>query len=124
MIHLFLWLREKKIKFNGKFQVIPSCKIRRQLPTTHVLYFNTGVTEIPMQGAIVGELFANIIGDGFSRLMRGDRLHFENTQGGLNTGKSAEIMLNHHISGDTTKHYVIKIEIDTWCRESQTSCMI
>lgn len=52
-----------------------------------ILLFHLGVTEVPMPGAFVGELFANILGDGFSRLMRGDRFYFENTQGGLNTGR-------------------------------------
>ena len=46
-----------------------------------------GVTEIPLHGAFVGELFANILGDGFSRIMNGDRFYFENTEGGLNSSK-------------------------------------
>ena len=46
-----------------------------------------GVTEIPLPGAFVGELFANILGDGFSRIMNGDRFYFENTEGGLNSSK-------------------------------------
>ena len=33
-----------------------------------------------MRGALVGELFANILADGFSRLQRGDRYWFENNQ--------------------------------------------
>ncbi|XP_067942940.1 peroxidase mlt-7-like [Watersipora subatra] len=42
-----------------------------------------GVTEIPKEGAIVGELFALIIADGFSRIRDGDRLFFESLDNGL-----------------------------------------
>jgi len=43
-------------------------------------FFSVGVTEFPIRGAIVGELFAHIIADGFSRLRNGDRFWFENNQ--------------------------------------------
>ena len=33
-----------------------------------------------MPGALVGELFANILADGFQRLQKGDRFWFENKQ--------------------------------------------
>jgi len=33
-----------------------------------------------------GELFANIIGDGFSRSKKGDRFYFESSQSGLTAG--------------------------------------
>lgn len=46
------------------------------------------MTELPVEGGIVGELFANILADGFSRLRKGDRLWFEGFGGGLNYGKS------------------------------------
>lgn len=49
---------------------------------------HTAVTELPVEGGIVGELFANILADGFSRLRKGDRLWFEGFGGGLNYGKS------------------------------------
>ena len=46
-----------------------------------------GVTEFPVTGGLVGELFANILADGFSRSRKGDRLFFESRQSGLNNGK-------------------------------------
>ena len=49
----------------------------------YILYYYftiSAVTEFPMRGALVGELFANILADGFSRLQRGDRYWFENNQ--------------------------------------------
>lgn len=42
-----------------------------------------------MAGSFVGELFGNILGDGFSRLVKGDRFYFESSQSGLTAGKSA-----------------------------------
>ena len=49
--------------------------------------FVTGVTEIPMQDSFVGELFGNILGDGFSRLVKGDRFYFESSESGLTPGE-------------------------------------
>ena len=46
-----------------------------------------GVTEIPMQDSFVGELFGNILGDGFSRLVKGDRFYFESSESGLTPGE-------------------------------------
>ena len=42
--------------------------------------FVEGVTENHTPGALVGELFANILCDGFKRLQKGDRFWFENNQ--------------------------------------------
>jgi len=56
-----------------------------------VLFNFTGVTENPLPGALVGELFANIIGDGFSRSKKGDRFYFESSQSGLTAGKSVYV---------------------------------
>ena len=39
--------------------------------------FVEGVTENHTPGALVGELFANILCDGFKRLQKGDRFWFE-----------------------------------------------
>ena len=46
----------------------------------------TGVTENHVSGGLVGELFANILGVGFSRLAVGDRLFFESPHNGLTAG--------------------------------------
>lgn len=46
-----------------------------------------GVTEKPNKG-LTGDLFANIIADGFARTQRGDRFYFENTAiSGLTPGR-------------------------------------
>ena len=46
-----------------------------------------GVTEVPVRGGLIGELFANILADGFSRSRDGDRFYFEGSQSGLNQGE-------------------------------------
>jgi len=56
-----------------------------------VLFNFTGITEKRLSGALVGELFANIIGDGFSRSKKGDRFYFESSQSGLTAGKSVHM---------------------------------
>ncbi|XP_067941328.1 chorion peroxidase-like isoform X2 [Watersipora subatra] len=50
---------------------------------TDVELYIGGITEKPLTGASVGELFANIIGDGFARIRNGDRLFFESPESGL-----------------------------------------
>ncbi|XP_067941582.1 chorion peroxidase-like [Watersipora subatra] len=42
-----------------------------------------GVTEFPVQGGLIGEVFANILGDGFRNSRKGDRFFFESSTSGL-----------------------------------------
>ena len=64
------------------------CSVDDHCPDVFLYRCLLGVTEIPRGGAHVGELFANIIGDGFARLRNGDRFFFENTEAGLTPRKS------------------------------------
>ncbi|XP_067941580.1 peroxidase-like [Watersipora subatra] len=50
-----------------------------------------GVTEFPVRGGLIGELFANILGDGFSNSRKGDRFFFESTTSGLSRAQIAAI---------------------------------
>ncbi|XP_067941578.1 peroxidase-like isoform X2 [Watersipora subatra] len=50
-----------------------------------------GVTEFPVAGGLIGELFANILGDGFSRSRKGDRFFFESSTSGLSRAQIAAI---------------------------------
>jgi len=58
----------------------------KDVPPTAAFTTNLGVTENHVPGGLTGELFANIMGDGFSRLLQGDRLWFEGRQSGLTSG--------------------------------------
>ena len=43
-----------------------------------------------MVGGLVGQLFANILADGFSRVRKGDRFWFEGYGSGLSYGKNTK----------------------------------
>ena len=72
----------KFIKRNN--QLVVCCNKQSLL---HCYSSVAGVTEIPMQDSFVGELFGNILGDGFSRLVKGDRFYFESSESGLTPGE-------------------------------------
>ena len=70
---------------NGNIQLVVCCNKQSLL---HCYSSSvSGVTEIPMQDSFVGELFGNILGDGFSRLVKGDRFYFESSESGLTPGE-------------------------------------
>lgn len=46
-----------------------------------------GVSEIPMEGAILGRTFLCLIGDQMARLRRGDRYYFEESTAGFTARK-------------------------------------
>ena len=48
------------------------------------------MTEFPVVGGLVGQLFANILADGFSRVRKGDRFWFEGYGSGLSYGKNTK----------------------------------
>ncbi|KAF6025972.1 hypothetical protein EB796_015717 [Bugula neritina] len=73
-----------------------SKEVVNQLKTVYtsvkdVELYIAGITEKRLSGALVGELFANIIGDGFSRSKKGDRFYFESSQSGLTAAQIASI---------------------------------